>query len=41
MGFVLEQMPIEAAYFGPLAALRQFLAHEEEFLAGVGALIRQ
>jgi hypothetical protein len=39
MGFVLEEVPVEAAGFAPFAALGEFLAHEEEFLAGVGVLI--
>ena len=32
-------MPVEAASFAPFVALGEFLAHEEEFLAGVGVLI--
>ncbi len=32
-------MPIEAAGFAPLFALGEFLAHEEEFFAGVRVLI--
>jgi len=32
-------MPIQAAGFAPFCALAKFLAHEEEFLAGVGVLI--
>ena len=32
-------MPIEAAGFAPFVALAKFLAHEEEFFAGVRVLI--
>ena len=32
-------MPIEAAGFAPLFALAEFLAHKEEFFAGVRVLI--
>ena len=39
MGIVLEQVPVQAVRFGPFAALGKFLAHEEEFLAGMGILI--
>lgn len=39
MRFPLKQMPIEAASFAPLVALREFLAHEEKFLAGMRVLI--
>ena len=39
VGIVLEEMPVEAASFAPFAALGQFLAHEQELLAWVGALI--
>ena len=35
----LKEMPIEAARFAPLIALGKFLAHEEEFLAGMRVLI--
>src|SRR5882672_3118017 len=39
MGVVPEQIPVQAVRFGPFVALREFLAHEEEFLAGMGVLI--
>src|SRR5882672_3806219 len=39
MRVVLEQVPVQAVRFGPFAALGKFLAHEEEFLAGMGVLI--
>src|SRR5207302_4279835 len=39
MGIVLEEMPVDAAGFGPFATLGEFLPHEEKFLARVGALI--
>ena len=39
VGIPLEQVPIEAAGFGPFVTLGEFLAHEEEFLSGVGVLI--
>src|SRR6266850_6901598 len=39
MGVVPEQVPIQAVRFGPFAALGEFLAHEEEFLARMGVLI--
>ncbi len=32
-------MPIQAAGFAPFFALGEFLAHEEEFFAGVRVLI--
>src|SRR5438876_2454111 len=39
MGLVLEEMPVKTAGFAPFATLGEFLAHEEKFLARVGALI--
>jgi hypothetical protein len=39
MGIVLEQVPVQAVRFGPFAALGEFLAHEEELLAGMRVLI--
>src|SRR5438876_8203303 len=39
MGIVLEEMPVDAAGFAPFITLGEFLAHEEKFLARVGALI--
>src|SRR3989442_1006880 len=39
MGIPLEQVPVEAAGFAPFVALGDFLAHKEEFLAGVSVLI--
>jgi len=39
VGFVLEQMPVQAVRLAPFVALGEFLSHEEEFLAGVGVLI--
>ena len=39
VGIVLEEVPVEAASFAPFVALGEFLAHKEEFFAGVGVLI--
>ena len=39
MGIVLEEMPVDAAGFGPLATLGEFLPHEEKFFARMSALI--
>jgi len=39
MGIVLEEMPVKTAGFAPFITLGEFLAHEEKFLARVGALI--
>src|SRR6266496_2412736 len=39
MGIPLEQVPVETAGFAPFVALGDFLAHKEEFLAGVSVLI--
>src|SRR5260370_4661899 len=38
MGIPLEQVPVETAGFAPFVALGDFLAHKEEFLAGVSVL---
>src|SRR6266446_2817874 len=40
MRVVLKQVPVKAAGFAPFVTLGEFLAHEEKFLARVGALIR-
>lgn len=39
MGVVLKQVPVKAARFAPFVTLSEFLAHEEQFLAWMSALI--
>ncbi len=39
MGFMLEQMPVEAVSFAPFVALGELLTHKEEFLSRVSVLI--
>ena|SRR5579864_3970255 len=41
MRIVLKKMPVNAACFGPFAALGDLLTHEKEFFAGMGVLIRK
>src|SRR5215475_11539015 len=38
---VLEQVPIETAFFRPFVALPKILTHEEELLAGMRMLISE
>src|ERR1035438_1678422 len=39
MGGVVEEVPVEGALVAPLAPLAQLVAHEQEFLAGLGELV--
>ena len=41
MQVILQEVPIEAALFGPFVALTEILPHEEKFFAGMGVLIRE